>query len=45
MKLWDIVFLKGHYSKDPIIRLPMVLVESGLNNEDVSVMRTIYIGN
>ena len=29
------------YSEVPIIRPPMVLVESGLNNEQVFLMRTI----
>ena len=34
-------FLK--YSEVPTIRPPMVLVESGQNSEQVSLMRTIYI--
>ena len=36
------------YSGDPIIRPPMVLVESGLNiqcSDQVSLMRPIYIEN
>ena len=34
---------KLYYSKVPLIRPSMVLVESGLNSEQTSVMRTIYI--
>ena len=33
------------FKEVPIIRPPMVLVESGLNNEQVSLMRPIYIEN
>ena len=32
-----------HYSELPLIRPPMILVESGLNSEQVSLIRTIYI--
>ena len=32
-----------HCSEVPIIRPPMVLVESGLNSEQVSLMRHIYV--
>ena len=31
------------YSEVPIIRPPMILVESGLNGEQVSLMKPIYI--
>ena len=37
---------KNHrYSEVLLIRLPMVLVENGLNNEQVTYMRHIYIEN
>ena len=31
------------YSKDPVIRPPMVLVEGGNNSEQVSLMTSIYV--
>ena len=31
-------------SEVPIVRPPLVLVESGLNSEQVSLMRAIYFG-
>ena len=35
----------GYYSECPIIRPPIILVESGLNGEHVSFMRPIQIEN
>ena len=41
-EMWDI---HVYYSEVPIIRPPMVLVDSDLNSEQVSKMRPIYIEN
>ena len=34
---------KNQYSEVPVIRPPLVLVESGLNSDQVSLMRPVYI--